>query len=81
MSNSSVSVRPVLSGKQSLSSRVSQMLAAFERSQTAKADRVIRRFSCLGACIPEDEAKQRIEVSKPFAAASYQRSLVAGVAQ
>ena len=69
MSNPSVSVRPALTEKQSLATRFSQMVAAFERAQRARADRVIRRFSSLGARVPED--KQKAEVSKRFAAAFY----------
>lgn len=79
MSNPSVSVRPALSGKQSLATRFSQMLAAFERSQGARADRVIRRFSYLGARIPEDRQKTA-GLSKRAAAVPY-RSLMVGISR
>ena len=79
MSNPSVSVRPALSGKHSLATRFSEMLAAFERSQTARADRVIRRFSYLGARLPED-TQETAGVSKRAAAVPY-RSLMVGISQ
>jgi hypothetical protein len=56
------------------------MVAAFERSQRERADRVIRRFSYLGARIPEDEAKQKTEVNQRTAAVPY-RSLMVGIPQ
>ena len=78
MSNPSVSVRPALSGKQpSLALLFSQMVAAFERSQTARADRIIRRFSYLGARLPEDK-QNTAGMSKPAAAVRY-RSLTVGI--
>ena len=57
MSNPSISVKASLSGKQSLAIRFTQVLAAFERLQRARADRVLRRFSYLGAWIPDDKEK------------------------
>jgi len=57
MSSPSVAVKASLSEKPSLAIRFTQMLEAFERSQRARADRVIRRFSYLGARIPDDKQK------------------------
>ena len=81
MSNPSVSVSPALSEKPSLAARFSQILAAFERSQMARADRVIRRFSYLGARVPQGEGKPEAEVNSRVAAAPYQRSRLVGISQ
>jgi hypothetical protein len=54
------------------------MVAAYERSQRARADRVLRRFSYLGARIPED--KQPADVNKRAEAMPY-RSLTVGLSQ
>jgi hypothetical protein len=80
VSNPSVTVGTELSEKQSLATRFSQIVAAFERSQSARADRVIRRFSYLGAGIPEDK-QNTADVSNRTAAAPYQRSLMVGIPQ
>jgi len=53
----SVTLPSTLSAKQWLATRLTQMLAAYERSQRARADRVIQRFSYLGARIPGDQQK------------------------
>ena len=57
-----------------------KLLEAFERSQKARADRIIRRHSRPGAQIPEDVEEQKItEVSPRSAATPYRRPLLAGV--
>lgn len=53
----SVTLPPTLLAKQWLATHFAQMLAAYERSQRARADRVIQRFSYLGARIPGDQQK------------------------
>jgi hypothetical protein len=53
VSNPTLSLHAPRSGRQSLAGRFRQILAAVERSQKAKADRVIRRFSYPGARIPD----------------------------
>jgi hypothetical protein len=79
VSNPSVAVRASLSGKPSLAIRFTQMLEAFERSRRARADRVIRRFSYLGARIPDD--KQKTTNVNKRAAAVPSRSMMAETAQ
>jgi hypothetical protein len=79
VSNPSVSLQPSLSGKQSLATRFTQVLAAYERSQRTRADRVIRRFSYIGARIPEDNQKTA-DMSNRAPAAPY-RSLMVGISQ
>jgi hypothetical protein len=55
------------------------MVVAFERSQTARADRVIRRFSYLGARLPNDK-QNTADVTKFTTAVPY-RSLMVGISQ
>jgi hypothetical protein len=79
VSNPSISLKASLSGKQSLAIRFTQILAAFERSQRARADRVLRRFSYLGARIPDDMQKPA-DLNKR-AAAVPSRSMMVGIEQ
>jgi hypothetical protein len=56
------------------------MLATFERSQSARADRIIRRFLYLGARIPGDTQKTA-DVSNRATAVPYQCSPMVGAPQ
>ena len=80
MSNPTVAVKASLSGKPSLAIRFTQMLAAFEHAQLARADRVIRRFSYLGARIPGDQQKAA-DVTDRAPRAPLRHSLKVGVSQ
>ena len=51
----SITLPATLAAKQWLATCFTQMLAAYERLQRARADRVIQRFSYLGARIPGDQ--------------------------
>jgi hypothetical protein len=48
---------PAARSEKPLTTRFSQMLAAFELSQQARADRIIRRFSYLGARVSDGKGK------------------------
>ena len=57
-----------------------KLLEAFETSQKARADRLIRRHSRPDVQAPKGAEAQKIsDVTRSSAAAPYQRSLLAGV--